>query len=64
MTERFSETADGEATDFCGRRHVASHQRGRDREHVGVVVKTEAGIIGRKQRRPIDLQRQQIVDRR
>ena len=55
--------AEGETADLRRRGHVAGHQRGREREHLRVVVKPEARIVGGEQRRTINLQREQVSDR-
>ena len=43
------------------RRHVAVHQRGGDRERVGIVVEAEPGQVAGQQLRAVDLQLQQVV---
>ena len=44
-----------QAADLRRRRHVARHQAGRDREHVGVVVEAEAGHVARQQLGAVDV---------
>ena len=54
--------ADRQPADLRGRRHVALEERGRHWQHVRVVVEAIGHVVGRQQRAPIDLQRQQVPD--
>ena len=55
--------ADGESTDFPGRRQVSFQEQRREREGVGDVVEPVRQVVGRQQRWTVDLQRQQVPDR-
>ena len=52
-----------EAADLARRGEIALGQHRRHRQDVGDVVEAEAGIIGREQRRRVDLQVEQVADR-
>ena len=51
-----------EGGDLAGRRQVARHVGGGDRQHAGNVVEPVAGVVGGKQRTCIDVQPQQVAD--
>ncbi len=55
--------ADGQTADLAGRRQVRLHQRGRRRQRAGHVVEPVARIVGRQERRGVDVQREQVADR-
>ena len=48
--------------DLGGSRHVPRHQRRGDRQHIGVVVETEARHVAREQLLTVDLESEQILD--
>ena len=56
--------ADGHRADLLGGGDVALEQHRRHAQHVGHVVEAEARVVGRQQRRGVDVERQQIADRR
>ena len=56
--------ADRQAADLLRRRQIALEQRRRDLQHVGDVVEAVARIVGRQQRRDVDVgdvERQQVA---
>ena len=55
--------ADREPADLRRRRDVALEQRRRHAEDVGDVVEAAARVVCRKQRRGVDVERQQIANR-
>ena len=61
---RAGRIADGRGADLLGGGDVAFEQHRRDAQHVGHVVEAEARVVGRQQRRRVDVERQQIADRR
>ena len=48
---------------FLRRRQIALLQRRRDAEHVGDIVEAVGRIVGRQQRRDVDVEREQIANR-
>ena len=54
--------ADRRPAHLVGGRDVALQERGGDVEEVRVVVESEAQVVGRQERRRVDLQRQQVAD--
>ena len=60
---RRARVAERQRADALGRGEIAFEQHRRDAEHVGVVVEAGARIVGRQQRRDVDLERQQIANR-
>ena len=54
--------ADGHGADLLRGGDVALEQHRRHAQHVGHVVEAEAGVVGRQQRRGVDVERQQIAD--
>ncbi len=57
------EIADRQPRDAGGGRQVALEEPRRQPLHVGVVVEAEGHVVGRQQRVPVHLDRQQIADR-
>ena len=53
----------GEARNLPGGGYVSFQQQRRYREHVRVIVIAVTGLVGRKKRFAVNLQRQQIADR-
>ncbi len=52
-----------QAADLSGRRHVAFQERRRNRQQAGHVVEAMyVGVVGRQQRRGVDVERQQVAD--
>ena len=54
--------ADRQGADLCRGRQIALLQRRRHAQHVGDVVEPVSGVVGRQQRRCVDLQREQIAN--
>ena len=55
--------SDGETPDLASRRHVALHQRGRERQHVCHVVEAVlVDIVARQQRADLHIEREQVAD--
>ena len=51
-----------ETADLPGRRQVAFHERRRDVQDRRVVVEAVGFLVGREQRRDVDVQREQVAD--
>ena len=54
--------ANGQRTDFVGGREVTFHQRRRHAQHVRDVIEAGTRIVGRQQRRCVDVERQQVAN--
>ena len=61
--DRDSRIADRERADAVRGREVALEQRRRDDEHVRVVVEAVRGVVGRQQRRHVDVETEQLANR-
>ena len=55
--------ADRQGADLLGRRQIALLQRRRDAQHVGDIVEAVRRIVGRQQRRDVDVEREHVADR-
>ena len=55
--------ADRQAADLPRRRKVPLHQHRRHAQHVSDVVEAVRAVVGRQERRDVDVERQQIADR-
>ena len=60
---RGPDASDHESADPAGRRQIALHEQGRDREDVRVVVEPmDVGVVSRQQRPRVDLEAEQVAD--